>query len=59
MINDIDFSSYADDNTMYDSGNNIDDVISSCQESAEKLFQWLSQNEMKGNTDKFRLIFDY
>ena len=59
MINGIDFSSYADDNAIYDSGNNIDDVISSFQESAEKLFQWLSQNEMKGNTDKLHLIFDY
>ena len=59
MINGIDFSSYADDNTIYDSGSNIDDVISSFQESAEKFFQWLSQNEMKGNTDKLHLIFDY
>ena len=59
MINGIDFSSYADDNAIYDSGNNIDDVISSFQESAEKFFQWLSQNEMKGNTDKLHLIFDY
>ena len=59
MINGIDFSSYADGNTIYDSGSNIDDVISSFQESAEKFFQWLSQNEMKGNTDKLHLIFDY
>ena len=39
-ISNTDFSSYADDNTIYDSGNSTDDVISSFQESAEKLFQW-------------------
>ena len=43
-------------NTIYDSGNSIDDVISSLQESAEKLFQWFSHNQMKGNTDKCHLI---
>ena len=31
-------------------------VISSLQESAEKLFQWFSHNQMKGNTDKCHLI---
>ena len=29
VISDTDFSSYADDNTIYDSGNSIDEVISS------------------------------
>ena len=52
VISDTDFSSYADDNTIYDSGNSIGEVISSLQESAEKLFQWFSHNQMKGNTDK-------
>ena len=56
VINNSDFSSYVEDNTIYDSGNSIDDVISSLQESAEKLFQWFSHNQMKGNTDKCHLI---
>ena len=56
VISDIDFSSYANDNTIYDSGNSIDDAILSLQESAENLFQWLSHNQMKGYTDKFHLI---
>ena len=55
VISNTDFSSYADDNTIYDSGNSIDDVISSLQESAENLFQWFSHNQMKGNTDKCHL----
>ena len=46
VINDTDFSSYADDNTIYDSGSSIDAVISSLQVSAEKLFQWFSNNQM-------------
>ena len=52
VISHTDFSSYADDNAIYDSGNSIDDVISSFQESAEKLFQWFSHNQIKENTDK-------
>ena len=56
VISDTDFSSYTDYNTIYDSGNSINDVISSLQESAEKLFQCCSHNQMKGNTDKCNLI---
>ena len=56
MISDTDFSSYADDNTIYDSGNSIEEVISSLQESAEKLLQWFCHNQMKGNADKCHLI---
>ena len=55
VISDTDFSSYADGNTIYDSGNNINEVISSLEESAEKLFQWFSHYQMKGNTDKCHL----
>ena len=49
VISDTDFSSYTNDNAIYDSGNSIDDVISSSQESAEKLLEWFSHNQMKGN----------
>ena len=56
VISNTDFSSDADDNTIFDSGNSIDNVISSLQESAEKLFQWFSHNQMKGNTDKCHFI---
>ena len=56
VISGTDFSSHADDNAIYDSANSVDDVISSLQESAEKLFQWFSDNQMKRNTDKCHLI---
>ena len=44
------------DNTMHDSGNSIDDIISSLKESSEKLFQWFYHHQLKGNTDKYHLI---
>ena len=56
MISDTDFSSYADDYTIYDSGNSIDDVISSLKELSEKFFQWFSDNQMKENVNKWHLI---
>ena len=56
VISNTDFSSYADDNTIYDFDKSIDEVISSLQESAERLFQWFCHNQIKGNTDKCHLI---
>ena len=37
VISDTDFPSYADDNIIYDSGNSINEVISSLQKSAENI----------------------
>ena len=56
MISDTDFSSHANYNTIYDSGKSIDEVILSLQVSAEKLFQWFSNDQMNRNTDKYHLI---
>ena len=39
MLKDTDFTSYADDNTIYDIGDSINNVIASLQDSSEKLFQ--------------------
>ena len=55
VINDNDFSSHVDGDTMTDSGNSIDDLISLLQESSEKLFHWFYENQMNGSTDKCRL----
>ena len=35
---------------------NIDDLITSLQDAAAKLFKWFSDNEMKGNNDKCHLL---
>ena len=56
VFKDVNFASYADDNTIYQLGRNVDDVINDLQLSAEKLFHWFSDNHMKGNTDKCHLI---
>ena len=47
IIDDIHFSSYADDNTIYCAGNSIDDVILARPDSAQNVFQWFSDNQMK------------
>ena len=51
----IDFASYADDNRIYEAGDNIDEVIFRLQESSEKLFKWFADNQMETNEDKCHL----
>lgn len=48
--------SYAVDYTIYDFTESIDNAVMSLQESTIRIFQWLLDNEIKGSTDKFRLI---
>ena len=55
VAKDVNFASYVNDNTIYQSGRNVDDVINDLQLSAEKLFRWFSDNQIKGNTDKSHL----
>ena len=47
IIDETEFASYADDNTLYDAGNTIEDVILSLQESSKNLFKWFSDNAMQ------------
>ena len=56
VVQNVDFASYADDSTIYNSSENIDDVILSLQESSKQLFKWFSDNKMKSNSDKCHLI---
>ena len=56
VVQNVNFASYADDNTIYDAGDNIDEVIFSLQESSKKLFKWFADNQMKANEDKCHLI---
>ena len=55
-VQNVDFASYADDNTIYDASDNIDEVIFSLQESSEKLFKWFADNQIKFNENKCHLI---
>ena len=47
VVKDVNFASYADVDTIYQSGRNVDDIINNLQLSAEKLFRWFSDNQMK------------
>ena len=56
VVKDVSFTIYADHNTIYQSVRNIDDAVNDLRLSAEKLFRWFSDNQMKGNTGKCHLI---
>ena len=56
VVQNVDFASYTDNNTIYDAIDNIDEVIFSLQESSKKLFKWFADNQMKTNKDKCHLI---
>ena len=56
VMNETDFATYADDNTPYDVGHNIEDVIIKLQNASLALFQWFYDNQMKANTEKRHFI---
>ena len=56
IIDDVDFASYADDNTPYVAGKDIDQLIASLETAARNLFQWFRDNEMKPNASKCHLL---
>ena len=56
IVNEIDFASYADDNTPFVSGDRLDDVFVSLENASLKLFDWFSNNQMKANSDKCHLL---
>ena len=55
IMNKTDFGRYADDNTPYVVGNNIDFIIN-LQNASLTLFQWFYDNQMKANPDKCHFI---
>ena len=58
IVEHIDFASCAEDDKIYNPGNNIGDAIKSSQLSPKKLFGWFSETQMKGNSDKCNLILN-
>ena len=56
VVQNVDFASYADDNTIYGTGDKIDEVIFSLQESFKKFFKRFADNQIKTNEDKCHLI---
>ena len=56
IMNDVDFASYADDNTSFFVANDLDEVIYKLQNASKSLFQWFADNQMKANPDKCHFI---
>ena len=51
IMDDIDFASYADDNTPYTVRNNMEDVIFKLQNLSQILFQYFMDHQVKANPD--------
>ena len=51
-----DIASYADDNTPYNFGFNLDNVISNLEKSTNSLLNWFRENHMKVNASKCHFL---
>ena len=56
FCNDIDFASYADDNTPYCIGKTPEEVISQLEKSSKSIFERIENNGMKANLAKCHLF---
>ena len=54
--NDSNIANYADDISPFSCGKHIDSVITQQEGDSEILLEWLKQNGLKANPDKFHLI---
>ena len=52
IMENTDIASYAGDNTLYNTGNSIEEVIQKLEIASKTLFQWFSDNKLKANPDK-------
>ena len=48
---------FADDNTIYACGKNLDSVISNIEKDMKVAIDWYQDNEMVANPEKFQLMF--
>jgi hypothetical protein len=55
-MEDVEFASFADDNTPYVTGDCIKNVTFSLEKSTLDLLNWFYDNQMKANPEKFNLI---
>ena len=49
VMKETEFTSYADDSTLCNSVNTIEDITSFLQKLSEKLFKWFFDNQMQEN----------
>ena len=55
-MNNTELASYADDNTSYPVGNNIEELTVKLQNASKTLFRWFNNNQMKSKLDKCNFI---
>ena len=56
ILNGVGTAGYVDDSILYKSCTNIDAVVKTLRMSAEKLFKWFKDIQMKDHTDQWNLI---
>ena len=56
IIDKFDIVNFADDNTLYVTGDNTSSVVKLLEEVACAIFQWFKDNEMKANADKYHVL---
>ena len=56
IMNETDFASYADDNTLYRALGAIGEVIKLLKSDSVLLFKWFSDNHMKANISKCHFL---
>ena len=56
LVCNIDVASQADDTIPYVTGDNLESAIRQLEQAAKLLFQWFSDNEMKGNEDNCHVL---
>ena len=52
VLKDVDIANFANDNILFTSANNIDDLIDSLEKASSSLFKWFKDSLFKGNPDK-------
>ena len=55
-MNHEDIANYADDNTPYVSGKNIDEVVRFLEEFSRVIFKWFSDNQFLGKASKCHVL---
>lgn len=56
IVDDKDFASYSNGNTIYCVSESPDDIILSLRYSPKKVFQRFTDKQMKGKTDNYHLV---
>ena len=58
FLHDIPVANYAGDNTPYCTGLKTSEALIKLENAAETLLQWLKDNRMKSNSDKYHLLIN-